>query len=217
MSEHTHLIDITLPFSERLSVWPGDVPVRIRQERTVSMVSELTFSSHVGTHLDAPLHFVENGATVDQLRLDVLIGPAWLADMGDCSLITAELLELARIPQGVERLLLKTQNSARVAHLMATVQGQVPFDETFISLDRGAGQWLVDRGIRLVGIDGPSVDPYGTPDFPVHHLVLPAGIVIVENLRLQDVEPGAYRLICLPMYYLGGDGAPVRAVLETNR
>lgn len=215
MNERSHLIDITLPFSERLSIWPGDVPVQIRQVRDVSMVSELRFSSHVGTHLDAPLHFVPDGATVDQLSLEMLIGPAWVADMGDAPILTAESLEQAGIPQDVERLLLKTQNSPRVSARMATGQGRVPFDEAFIALDRSAGQWLLDRRIRLVGLDGPSIDAYNSTGFPVHHLVLPAGVIIVENLRLQGVEPGPYRLICLPLHYLGGDGAPVRAVLET--
>lgn len=210
----TRLIDITLPFSERLSIWPGDVPVQIRQTRDVSMVSELRFSSHVGTHLDAPLHFVPGGATVDQLALDVLIGPAWVADMGHAPILTGELLERARIPEHVERLLLKTENSPRVSARMATGEGRVPFDEAFVALDRSAGKWLLDRHIRLVGLDGPSIDAFNSTGFPVHHLVLPAGMVIVENLRLQDVDLGPYRLICLPLHYLGGDGAPVRAVLE---
>ena len=210
------LIDITLPFSERLPAWPGDVPVQIRQERGNSMVSELRLSSHAGTHLDAPLHFVEGGAAVDGLALDVLIGPAWLADLGNTPIITGEQLERSGIPAGVERLLLKTQNSARMSRRLASRPAPIPFDEAFVALDKTAGQWLLDRRIRLVGLDGPSIDEYATPDYPVHRLVLPAGVVVVENLILQDVEPGAYRLICLPLYVEGGDGAPVRAVLETK-
>jgi arylformamidase len=91
----------------------------------------------------------------------------------------------------------------------------LPFDESFSALDRSAGEWLLAHHIRLVGLDGPSIDRYGTAGFPVHQLALTAGIIIVENLILQDVEPGPYRLICLPLHYEGGDGAPARAVLES--
>ena len=217
MFDSSCLIDITLPFSERLPVWPGDAPVQIHRTTDVATVSELRLSSHVGTHLDAPAHFLPQGRTVEQLRLETLIGPAWLADVGDASPVTAQVLDQAGIPAGVERLLLKTMNSTADRALREDDADRMPFDTGFVAIDQGAARWLLDRRFQLIGIDAPSIEPYGTSDFPVHRLLLGADVIIVENLRLQDVPTGSYRLICLPLPYEGGDGAPVRAVLETNR
>jgi arylformamidase len=220
MFKRSNLIDITMLFSERLPVWPGDVPVQIRSTTNVSTVSELRMSSHIGTHLDASRHFLSHGRTVEQLPLETLIGPAWLAEVCNVRPVTAVDLDGAGIPQGVERLLLKTMNSApkpwQPDFTASDAElGGDPFDKNFVALDPSAARWLLDRHIALVGIDGPSIEPYGTSEFPVHFLLLGADVIVVENLRLRDVAPGAYRLICLPLYYEGGDGAPVRAVLET--
>jgi arylformamidase len=218
MPDHARLIDITLPFSERLPVWPGDVAVQIARLTHVATVSELRMSSHVGTHLDAPAHFFPEGRTVDQLPLETLIGPVWVAEIRGVQLITAGLLDQAAIPADVERLLLKTDNStrrAKGASETASPAIPAPFDEGFVALDRSAGEWLLRRHIRLAGIDGPSFDAYASADFAVHRLLLGWEMVLVEYVRLEGVDPGPYRLLCLPLHYAGGDGAPVRAVLET--
>lgn len=207
MSEAPRLIDVTVPFSERLPVWPGDSPVQILRSTGVAAVSELRMSSHAGTHLDAPAHFFPAGRTVDQLPLETLIGPAWVAACDTVQTVTAAELDRASIPSGVERLLIRTRNSAATASPTA-------FDRDFAGLDPTAGAWLLDRRIRLVGVDGPSVDPFASDDFAVHRLLLANEVIIVENLRLRDVSAGWHRLICLPLAYEGGDGAPVRAVLE---
>jgi arylformamidase len=165
-------------------------------------------SSHVGTHVDAPAHFFPQGQTVDQLPLEALIGPAWVATVDQAEIIAADELDRAGIPAGVERLLLRTRNSAGAFPSTA-------FDEDFVGLDSTAGEWLLGRHIQLIGIDGPSVDPFASGEFAVHRLLLAHQVIIVENLRLHDVGPGRYRLMCLPLAYEGGDGAPVRAVLET--
>lgn len=221
---HPGMIDITLPLSESLPVWPGDAPVQIHRTTGVATVSTLHMSSHAGTHLDAPAHFFPQGRTVDQLPLETLIGPAWVAVVIQNRPISARDLDNAGIPAGVERLLLKTRPDpqplpAKQKHLSFTIAGQGAnaFDTHYIALDESAGHWLLSRQIRLLGVDAPSVDPYNTNDFPVHRLLLAKDIIVVENLRLRDVRPGFYRLICLPMPYAGGDGAPVRAVLEMIR
>lgn len=218
MPDDARLIDITLPFSERLPVWPGDAAVQITRTTHVATVSELRMSSHVGTHLDAPAHFFPEGRTVDQLPLETLIGPAWVAEIPGVPLVTAGLLERAGIPTDVERLLLKTDNSARRANRApeaASPATAAAFDEGFVALDGSAAKWLLRRHVRLTGIDGPSLDAYVSGDFSVHRLLLGWEMILVENLRLEAVRPGPYRLLCLPLHYAGGDGAPVRAVLET--
>ncbi|MGE5601832.1 MAG: cyclase family protein [Nitrososphaerales archaeon] len=224
MLKPARLIDITLPFSERLPVWPGDAAVQISRSTGVAMVSELRMSSHVGTHVDAPAHFIPGGLTVDRLPLDLLIGPAYVAGIGGTSVITSQTLDGARIPAGVTRLLLNTSyahfelESRRKKHRTSQpneAPESQPFDKNYVGLDASAAGWLLDRGVRLIGINTPSVDTFTSTEFPVHQILLINRVIIVENLQLRDVKTGRYRLICLPLAYEGGDGAPVRAVLET--
>ena len=213
MSDGSRFIDITQPLSAALAVWPGDTPVEIRRTvGDVSTVSELRMSSHVGTHVDAPAHFYRAAATVDQMSLDALIGPAWVAALPEADCVTASALEQAGIPADAERLLLATRNSLTWQRQAAT--GAHAFDPSFVALDPSAASWLNRRGIRLLGIDGPSVDSFDSDGFPVHHALLSAGVVIIENLLMAGVTPGPYRLICLPLLYEGGDGAPARVALE---
>lgn len=213
MQQPSRFIDITLPFSDRLTVWPGDPPISIAREPGNPVVSRLSFGSHAGTHLDAPAHFMPGGATVEQLPLDVLIGPAWVTDIRGAAVITAALLERARIPQGIERLLMRTGNSPS-GREEAAAYAERPFNKKYVALDATAGGWLLARRIRLIGIDGPSIDPFGSPEHVVHNMLLANKVIIVENLALAGVQTGHCRLICLPLRYEGGDGAPVRAVLE---
>ncbi len=200
------IYDISLPISNDLPVWPGDPTVRIVRDDSLPAVSEITLSSHTGTHVDAPAHFIAGGATVDQLPLDALVGPAWVVYLPGPGPITADQLAAADIPDGPIRLLLRTDNSGRNALVWA-------FETDFVALAPDAADWLLARGIRLVGIDAPSIEPLITRGDPVHHTLLGAGVVIVENLDLTDVAPGAYRLACLPLRIVGGDGAPARAIL----
>ncbi len=193
-------------------MWPGDTPVVINRSYGVSTVSELRLSSHVGTHVDAPAHFLRGRGTVDGMTPDVLIGPAWLVALPDIDIVTADDLEAAGVPAGTERLLIATRNSRLWQQRYAA--DRLEFDPAFVSLHSSAAEWLVRRNIRLLGVDAPSIDPFGTQTFPVHHTLLGADVAIIENLALAGVAPGAYRLICLPLLYQGGDGAPARVVLE---
>jgi arylformamidase len=212
MSDSSRYIDITQPFSSSLPVWPGDIPVVTHRTYGVSTVSELRLSSHVGTHVDAPAHFLRGQGTVDQMMPDVLIGPAWLVALPHADIITAVDLEAAGIPHGAERLLIATRNSVLWQERYAA--DRLEFDPAFVSLQPSAAEWLVRQNIRLLGVDAPSIDPYGTEGFPVHYALLGANVAVIENLALAGVAPGPYRLICLPLLYQGGDGAPARVVLE---
>ncbi len=203
--------DITLTITPELPVWPGDPPVRLSQpahlERgDLCTITRLDISAHTGTHLDAPAHFIPGGATVERLDLDALIGPALVVDARGQGDLTAEVLQGLAIPPGVQRLLLRTDNSA------LWQRGEAPFAEDFVAIAPSGAAWLVERGVRLVGIDYLSVAPFDDPA-PTHQILLRAGVIAVEGLDLRAIEPGAYQLICLPIKIGGADGAPCRAVL----
>lgn len=203
--------DITLTITPGLPVWPGDPPVRLSQpahlERgDLCTITRLDISAHTGTHLDAPAHFIPGGATVERLDLDALIGPALVVDARGQGDLTAEVLQGLAIPPGVQRLLLRTDNSA------LWQRGEAPFTEDFVAIAPSGAAWLVERGVRLVGIDYLSVAPFDDPA-PTHQILLRAGVIAVEGLDLRAIEPGAYQLICLPIKIGGADGAPCRAVL----
>lgn len=205
------IYDISLTLTPTLPVWPGDPAVRLTQpshlERgDVCTITRLDISAHTGTHLDAPAHFIPGGSTVESLDLDVLIGPALVVDARGLGYLTADALEALDIPQGVQRLLLRTDNSA------IWQRGDAGFVNDFVAIDPSGATWLVEHGVKLVGIDYLSVAPFddGTP---THRILLGAGIIAVEGLNLSSIAPGEYQLICLPIKIGGADGAPCRTVL----
>lgn len=205
------IYDITLTITPALPVWPGDPPVRLTQpshlERgDICTITRLDMGAHTGTHLDAPAHFIRGGATAESLSLDVLIGPALVVDARGRGHVTANVLETLAIPPGVQRLLLHTDNSA------IWQRGEMAFVEQFTAIAADGAQWLVDHGIRLVGIDYLSVGSFDD-GIPTHQILLDAGVIAVEGLNLSAIEPGDYQLICLPIKLGGSDGAPCRAVL----
>jgi arylformamidase len=203
--------DITLTITPNMIVWPGDPKVSI--QRTSNMdsgdnanVSQISMSCHTGTHVDAPHHFLNNGKTVEDLSLELLVGRAYVLYLPEVNQITASVLRYAEIPPRTRRLLFKTKNSELWKN------GQHEFKTDFVALSVDAAEWLVDRNVRLVGIDYLSIAPYnlGTP---VHTILLDAGVVVIEGLDLSNVTPGRYTLHCLPLKLGGADGAPTRCVL----
>ena len=210
----TQLIDISVPLHPRLPVWPGNRPLSIRQtesmkEGSVANVTRLETGSHTGTHIDAPLHFVDDAKTTEEIPLEKLVGPCLVADFRGKEKITAKDLEVLALPPGVEKLLFKTDNSRLWEDFSH------PFFENFCALTADAAQWVVDHHIHLVGIDYLSIQLYH--DSPETHVILLSKeVVIVEGLDLRQVEPGRYRLICLPLKIKGVEGTLARAVLETT-
>jgi arylformamidase len=191
------IIDISLPIGPDTPVWPGDPPVAVEpvarvEDGDAAAVSRLALGTHTGTHVDPPAHFLPGTPTVDVLALDVLIGPAVVAGFPAGPIDSAALASLG-LADRCTRLLLKTGGAA----------GAVTAD---------GAEWLVERGVRLVGADTLSIEPE-SDTYPVHRTLLGAGVVIVEGLDLRHVAPGAYELVCLPLRIAGGDGAPARAVL----
>lgn len=211
------LIDVSLALSPALPVWPGDPPLAIAPASRIAKgdaanVSRLDLGTHTGTHCDPPRHFLDGGRTVDQLDLAVLLGPALLLDLTAVrGAIGAADLDAAGVPPGVERLLLKTANSRRWA------AGSTTFDQDFVGVAPDGARWLVEHRVRLVGIDALSIERFDTtPDYPVHHALLGAGIVVVEGLDFSRVEAGRYTFLFLPLKIADGDGAPGRAVLVAD-
>ena len=197
-----------------MPVWPRHPRVQVEQVSSInqgdaSNLSRLNLGCHTGTHVDAPHHFVEGGLTVDKLPLDLLMGPAFVAHVDKLEGNSIEVFDLASIhfPRNTERLLLKTSNSYFWQDRISE------FEPGYIHLSRQAAEWLVKRGVRLVGVDYMSVDAFGNGDHPVHQTLLGAGVVIVEGLNLSRVPAGHCRLVCLPLKVEGGDGAPARVLV----
>lgn len=206
------ILDISVPLSAGLPVWPGDPDVVLERIRSISAGlasndSRIACSVHSGTHVDAPAHFIENGVTVDQLALGTLIGPATVIELPEVSIVTPEILEKAVLPKGIHRLLIKTRNST------LWNDPHHPFQPEFAALSAEAAVWIVEKGIRLVGVDYLSVQLFGDIEPLTHRVLLQAGVIIIEGLDLRKANPGEYSLVCLPIKLAGSDGAPARAVL----
>jgi arylformamidase len=197
-----------------MPVWPQHPRVKIKQVSSIaqgdtSNLTRLNLGCHTGTHVDAPHHFVDGGLTVDQLPLDLLMGPAFVAELDRLEENCIEVYDLASLhfPRDTERLLLKTSNSYFWEDRISE------FVPSYVHLSYKAAEWLVKRGIRLVGVDYMSVDAFGSIDHRVHQTLLGAGVVIVEGLNLSRVPAGHCRLVCLPLKIEGGDGAPARVLV----
>jgi len=209
------IFDISVTLEDGIPIWPGNPPfelVRVNklEEGATSNVSKLSLGVHTGTHVDAPIHFIQGGSGVDQLPLEILTGKATVhaldlpAPRGN---ITAAALEAAspKINANAERVLLKTRNSElwRSPH---------PFQSDFAGITADGAQWIVDHKIKLIGVDYLSVGPKSAGK-PTHEILLKAGVLIVEGLNLREVEKGEYEFFCLPLKLKDCDGAPARAIL----
>ena len=205
------LIDVSVPIRDAMTVYRGNPPVRIRPAMMLSKdgvnLSELCLGSHTGTHVDAPRHFIKGGKGIDRLDLQRFTGAAWVADLQRVrGGISAADLRQARIPRGSRRILLRTSNS-RLWHPAR------PFKTDFVYLAADGADWMVERGVELVGIDYLSIEGYGVRDAPTHKRLLGAGIPIVEGLDLFKVRPGRWQMAAFPLRIENGDAGLTRAVL----
>ncbi len=195
------IYDVTRPLSPGTLVYPGDVtPVFTRRDHGSYLTTELFLSSHSGTHIDAPGHFLKKGMTVDRIPLGKLTGPCRVLDFtGITGEIGPEMLE-GRI-DGARKILLKTSFS-----------GMDRFVPEFTALSPGAVPLLAEAGIHCVGIDSPSIESF-TGDGRVHRSLMGEGIVIIEMLDLSRVVPGNYLMVALPLLLRGVDASPARVIL----
>ena len=201
------IFDVSVPIRDGMLHYDGNPPVHVTRVSSLedgdpANVSELDMGAHSGTHVDAPNHFLADGAGAEALPLGTLIGPAEVVDATGASaaldLVTLRALELP--PRGSERILFKTRNSQ--------LWSRDEFTRDFVRLDGEAAAYLVERGVKLLGIDYLSIG-----DAEAHRVLLGAGVVCVEGLDLRGIKPGSYELVCLPLKLVGSDGAPARAVL----
>ncbi|MDI1335442.1 MAG: cyclase family protein [Lacunisphaera sp.] len=202
-------IDISRPIHTGMPVWPGDTAAEFKLVVTIPQgaavnVGRLTLSVHTGTHADAPFHYNDAGAKIDEVPVGTYVGPARVVDLrGHATITPAQLAahDFAATP----RVLFKSDSWPDPA----------VFPPGWPLMTPDLPAWLAARGVKLVGFDVPSVDHRESKDLPIHHACAAAGIVILENLDLRAVAPGVYELIALPLRIRGGDGSPIRAVLRT--
>ncbi len=203
--------DVSVAIRDGMVRWPGDPAPKVEQVMWMDRgdmcnVTRLNISVHTATHMDAPRHFVKSGVGIEQADLDALIGPARVVEIHDrLAIRRAELEKLE--PKAGERILFKTRNSN-------VAWAQEEFHEDFVYIADEGAKYLVERGVRTVGVDYLSIGGFKHDTVETHVTILGAGIAVIEGLNLKDVEPGEYELICLPLKIDGSDGAPARVVLR---
>ena len=210
------IYDVSVPLSSALPTYPGDPGIQIHDWSKLANgdganVSALSFGAHTGTHVDAPAHFLEGARKVDALDLEILIGEAAVVHVPEEFRSIDEEFVTANCAAGTRRIIFKTRNSA----FWAGDFTEFRTDFTYLTLE--AAQALVQRGVKLIGIDYLSIEKFNSKDHEVHHALLSKEVIILEGLNLAGVPAGKYELICLPLRlrsHLGG-GVPARAVLRT--
>jgi arylformamidase len=203
-------IDVSMPIHAGMIVWPGDRGVSLERACSIERgdlynLTECQFSAHTGTHIDAPLHFMRDGAATDSLPLDALLGPARVIRVENPVAISP-----ADLPPDLERgerILFQTENS--FCRITAS-----QFQTDFVYLSKEAAQVLVTAGVRCVGIDYLSVGGYSHDLVETHLVLLGSGVWIIEGLDLSGVEAGRFELVCLPLKLVGAEGSPARAALR---
>jgi arylformamidase len=206
------LIDVTVRLDARLPTYPGNTPFRIEPIKRMahgdsSNVSTVHMSVHAGTHVDTPKHFFEDRGGAETLPLDMLCGRTRVIEIATRKGVTAADFSGVDLSEDV-RLLIKTHNSR--------LWGSPEFHEDFIGLTETAARFIVEHGIKVVGVDYLSIEEYKAPGAPAHRTLLGSGTIVIEGLNLRDVEPGTYEMFCLPLAIVGADGAPARVVLRKS-
>ena len=201
---------MTVPLSASLPTFPGDPPFHMEFSHRIAdgqpyNVTKVTMGVHSGTHVDAPFHFLADGATVEALPLEILMGKVLVVQITAREAIDVAELESLDLADEI-RVFFKTRMSGQLRSRQ--------FQEDFVHITPAAAARLVQAGIKLVGVDYLSVEKFQSPDFASHHALLRAGVVIVEGLDLSEVDPGEYEMACLPLRIVGADGSPARVVLR---
>jgi len=205
------IYDVTVPITNTMPVWPGDPPVRLSGKSHISRdkthtvrLTAIEMGSHTGTHIDAPFHMIEGGKRLEEFNLETLTGKATVFEIPDVRSIGRSQLERFDWT-GVERALLKTENSRHWA------DGK--FYEEFVYLEPDGAEFLVEKGMRLAGIDYLSIDKFRSESHPSHFVLLSQNIPILEGLNLSVVPAGEYTIVALPLNLQNADGAPARVIL----
>ena len=206
------LIDVTVPLDANVALYPGNTPFSLEAIKRISRgdssnVSTLHMSAHAGTHVDAPRHFFDDAPGTEALPLEMLVGRARVIEVTTRKGITAEDLAKFDLSEDV-RVLIKTANSR--------LWGSPEFHRDYVGVTESGARYLVDHGIKVLGVDYLSVEEFKRPGAPAHHVLLGGGTIVIEGLNLRDVDPGIYEMFCLPLPVVGSDGAPARVVLRKS-
>ena len=206
----SRIIDVTVPLSADVPTFPGDPRFQMEFSHRIAdgkpyNVARVTLGVHSGTHVDAPYHFLEDGATVEALPLEIMMGKVRVVQVAARDAIDLADVQSLDLTDEI-RVLFKTRMSGQLR--------KPKFQEDFVYITPAAAAHLVQAGIKFVGIDYLSVEKFQSPDFPTHHSLLRAGVVIAEGLDLSEAEPGEYDMVCLPLRIVGADAAPARVILK---
>ena len=208
-----NIIDITMELTDPRAAFVGDPIASVEHDKRIYRgdafnTSLITCSSHTGTHIDVPFHFRDDGATLSSVGLQALCGYTYVAEMEDGAFITAANLDEANIDKNASRLLLKSchDSDRYLANNNFRPRG----------LDSSGTDWIIENGIKLVGVESMTIEPADDYGFNVHKQLLSRNIIILEGLELEQVQAGRYMLYCLPLKIGGIDGAPVRAILVSD-
>ena len=206
------LIDVTIPLDSNVPLYPGNTPFSLEAIKRISRgvssnVSTLHMSAHGGTHVDAPRHFFDDATGTEALPLEMLVGRARVVEVTSRKGITADDLTRFDLSEDV-RVLIKTANSR--------LWGSPEFHPDYVGVTESGARYLVDHGIKVVGVDYRCVEEFKRPGAPAHHLLLGGGTIVIEGLNLRDVDPGIYEMYCLPLPLVESDGAPARVVLRRS-
>lgn len=205
-------VDVSVDLTPELPTWPTSPGhsrsvILSRANGDDANATQITMDVHTGTHIDAPRHFIDGGRTLEEIDLARLLGDAYVAHVPVGGAIEPDDLEAAGIPEGVSRLLLKTGNSA-IDDLYRS-----PFREDYAALSPAGAEWVVARGVDVIGIDYLSIQRFHDPP-DAHVTILGAGLVIIEGLDLTPIEPGWHDMICMPILLTGAEAAPARVALR---
>lgn len=205
-------IDLSIPVRNGMVHWPGDPEFHIERVKDFRAGDDLTLSHidlcvHTGTHMDAPLHFLRDGQTIDQLPLDATVGEARVVEIRDAESVKVRDLEEAQIRPG-ERILFKTANSARRWR-------SDEFQKDFVYISQEAARFLAEAGVGSIGVDYLSVGGFSKDGPETHRALLGAGIWVIEGLNLDPLHEGVWDFVCLPLKLIGAEGAPARAIARS--
>jgi arylformamidase len=206
------LIDVTVPLDANLPSYPGNTPFSLEAIKRIargdsSNVSSLHMSAHAGTHVDAPRHFIDQASGADAIPLEMLVGRTRVIEVTSRKGIGPDELSAVDLAEDV-RVLIKTANSR--------FWGTPEFHPEYVGVTEAGARYVIDHGIKVLGVDYLSVEEFKKPGAPAHHVLLGGGMIIIEGLNLRDVEPGVYEMLCLPLRIVDADGAPARVVLRRS-
>jgi arylformamidase len=204
-------IDVTWPVFQGMVHWPGDPVFEASREKSIPAgdvcnLTRMSLSAHTGTHMDAPLHFIDGGEPMEAMPIDAVAGRARVIEIDDPLAIGPDELAKHELKRG-EIVLFKTRNSHEY------IQSPT-FVEDFVHISAAGAKHLVERGVKTVGVDYLSIGGFKTDGVECHRIILGAGIWVIEGLDLRKIEPGDYELVCLPLKLVGADGAPARAIMR---